>query len=182
MSPQTFRSNPKLASLWAITSTNEDRLGRPFVSTLEPLRQQFPYYGVQYHPEKNAFEYGFQAGTSIPYEAISHSFDAVRFSLHVAQFAVELAREGRRDRIRDRSDDCRRPRHEYTDPERFPPMYTYPVRSGLLPGFEQVYIVPPASAWPPPPAAPRPLGETAESAPLPASLLDSTASSSASTS
>jgi hypothetical protein len=181
MSPETFRSNAKLANLWRVTSTNVDRRGKPFVSTLEPTSLQFPYYGVQYHPEKNPFEYGFQVGTTIPYEVINHSPDAVRFSLYVAQFVVDLARRSRRARSYSccplscsqslrRHRDCRADdngahsetreatrgpcsassyRHEYTDPGRFPPIYSYPIQSGIVPGFEQVFLIPPASAWSP---------------------------------
>ena len=43
--------------MFHITSTNVDTQNRSFVSTIEA--KDYPFYGVQYHPEKNNFEYGF---------------------------------------------------------------------------------------------------------------------------
>lgn len=168
MSPERFLSNRNLTDLWRITSTNVDRQNQSFVSTIEPVDpNKYPYYGVQYHPEKNMFEYAFYEGTTVPYEVIAHSPDAIEFSYRIARYAVNLAQRSRRLRCsRDssragsnqqqqkprRSDEGHLPSpdknvlytHEYTDPVRFPPMYTYPTRSGIK--FEQVYLIPPAAS------------------------------------
>jgi gamma-glutamyl hydrolase len=174
MSPERFLSNRNLTDLWRITSTNVDRQNQSFVSTIEPVDpDRYPYYGVQYHPEKNMFEYAFYEGSTVPYEVIAHSPDAIEFSYRIARYAVKLAQRSRLLRCRrsvssrngpnrqqqqqqqqGRGDEgqAERPasnddvlyRHEYTDPVRFPPMHTYPTRSGI--NFEQVYLIPPAAA------------------------------------
>jgi gamma-glutamyl hydrolase len=125
-----FWQNTALQAVWKVTSINRDLRGRPFVSTLEPASARLPFYGVQYHPEKNAFEYATYPGTDIPYERINHSEAAVEFSLFVARFVVDLARQTTG--------------HAYTQPDRFPYVYTYPQKVGLK--FEQIYIVPSAAS------------------------------------
>lgn len=52
--PEHFLQNDALNSFYRILSTNEDRKGRPFVSTMEA--RNYPIFGVQWHPEKNRFE------------------------------------------------------------------------------------------------------------------------------
>lgn len=87
LSLDTFASSPDLAAMFHVTSVNTDRQGRSFVSTIEPIYPDLhPFYGVQYHPEKNMFEYGTYPGTNMPYEAIHHDPDAIDFSLHLARF------------------------------------------------------------------------------------------------
>lgn len=127
--PATFWSSPSLQSVWEITSINHDENGRPFVSTLEPV-SYLPFYGVQYHPEKNAFEYATHPHTTVPYEAIDHSEQGVAFSTAMARMAVQLARDTLQ----------RNTLHAHTDPDRFPYVYTYPQQVGTA--FEQVYIIP----------------------------------------
>mmetsp|Transcript_16181 Transcript_16181/g.30582 ORF Transcript_16181/g.30582 Transcript_16181/m.30582 type:complete len:404 (-) Transcript_16181:175-1386(-) len=129
ISPQRFLGNDKLRSEFYITSTNVDQNGKPFVSSIESVR--YPIYGVQYHPEKNNFEYGLQPGTSIPYEAISHTEEAVQLSLHLAQFFGNCLRKSSIG--------------EYTLVERHPMMFEYPIVKGIK--FEQEYIIPPAIHW-----------------------------------
>lgn len=129
ITPQRFLGNEKLANEFYITSTNVDQNGEPFVSTIESIR--YPIYGVQYHPEKNNFEYGLQSGTSIPYEAISHTDEAVRLSLHLAHFFGHCLRKSSIG--------------EYTLVERHPMMIDYPILKGIK--FEQEYIIPPAIHW-----------------------------------
>jgi gamma-glutamyl hydrolase len=134
--PQHFLANPQLVAMWHITSTNHDVNGRPFVSTIEPIDpQRTPLYGVQYHPEKNAFEYSSYPGTNIPYEAIDHSAEGIAFSLTLAQFFVERVRHSQ----------AINPHHDYTESELYPLMTTYPIQTGLH--FEQIYVVPTAAHW-----------------------------------
>jgi gamma-glutamyl hydrolase len=40
---------------WVVTSTNKDNQGLEFVSSFE--HRQYPIYGIQFHPEKNAYEW-----------------------------------------------------------------------------------------------------------------------------
>lgn len=132
--PQRFQSDPLLSQYWYITSTNYDRRGKLFVSTIEPKDPTtFPWYGVQYHPEKNAFEYGSYPGTNIPYEAIDHSEEAVEFSLYLARFFVRLVSKKINQQLS---------AHAYTKPDIYPLVSTYPMKLGVA--FEQYYAIPSA--------------------------------------
>jgi len=53
--PQHFADTPSLTSFFTVLSTNVDRQGTPFVSTIEGIK--YPIFGSQWHPEKNAFEW-----------------------------------------------------------------------------------------------------------------------------
>ena len=136
ITPLAFAQNDLLTNLWTITSTNTDLSGKPFVSTIEPIHPtSFPIYGVQYHPEKNAFEYATYPHTDIPYEAIDHSEAAVEFSIQMARFFVDLARKAQRINKY----------HAYSKPDVYPTTYSYPIRVGIE--FEQIHVIPKAAHW-----------------------------------
>jgi len=128
--PSNLISKKEVASLFKITSTSIDRDGIPFVSTIESF--QMPLYGVQYHPEKNNFEYKLVPNSTMPYEAINHSEDAVELSIHLALFFVNRVRKNV---------------HRYDMIDRHPFVYLYETTSVLNGGFEQIYIIPPAQNW-----------------------------------
>jgi gamma-glutamyl hydrolase len=133
LSLDTFASSPDLAAMFHATSVNTDRQGRSFVSTIEPIYPDLhPFYGVQYHPEKNLFEYGTYPDTNVPYEAIHHDPDAIDFSLHLARFFVNLTNRNLEQGV-----------HQYTQPDVYPMVYTYPMRPGVK--FQQSYIIPSGS-------------------------------------
>ena len=122
IAPSNFTG--RLAEVWHVTSTNVDRQGNAFVSSIEPQQPEaFPFYGVQYHPEKNAFEYATAPG-GWPYEAIDHSPEGIDFAMHMASFFVGLAR--------------RKPTGRYTG--KFPYVFAYPTKSGLA--FEERHLIP----------------------------------------
>ena len=127
--PKVFLSDGGLTSLFQITSTNVDRKGRSFVSTIESL--QYPYYATQYHPEKNEFEFSTYPGTNIPYESINHSEEAIHASFSLAEFFVRQLRKNKSG--------------SYTLAERHPLVYTYPMKHSL--SFEQIFLIPSASHW-----------------------------------
>jgi gamma-glutamyl hydrolase len=134
--PSHFLQNDKLTQVWNITSINHDVNGRPFVSTIEPVNpQRFPLYGVQYHPEKNGFEYTTYPGTNTPYEAIDHSDEGVALSLSLSKFFVDLVRHGQRVNSQ----------HEHTKPHVYPTIDSYPLKTGYK--FEPIYVIPHASHW-----------------------------------
>ncbi|CAH1989621.1 unnamed protein product [Acanthoscelides obtectus] len=83
LTEKTFRRH-KLLPEWKITSTDEDINGIEFISSMENTR--YPFYGTQFHPEKNLFE--FKAGIGIP-----HSVEAVKISQYFANFFVEECRK-----------------------------------------------------------------------------------------
>jgi len=135
--PQTFLGNAKLNELFQITSTNVDRNGRRFVSTIEPrYPNTFPFYGVQYHPEKNPFEYGTYKDTNIPYEAINHSDQAVEFSAYLARFFVRLTTKQQA---------MKTGTHSYNKVKKYPRVDFYPMKHGTA--FELYYKIPSAKHW-----------------------------------
>lgn len=134
--PEHFLQNEKLTAVWNITSINHDVNGRPFVSTIEPIDpERFPLYGVQYHPEKNGFEYTTFPGTKIPYESIDHSAEGIAFSIYLSQFFVDRVRRGQ----------SVNQEHAYTKPDIYPPISSYPRSTGVK--YEDIFIIPYASHW-----------------------------------
>lgn len=137
ITPSQFMASTNLTQLFHITSTNFDRNGRPFVSTIES--RNYPIYGTQYHPEKNNFEFGLRHGLSPftkyysdePYEAINHSEEAVELSMQLAFFFVGQVR--------------RSTHGKYHLLKRHPVVYQYPMEIGR--GFEQVFLIPKAESW-----------------------------------
>jgi gamma-glutamyl hydrolase len=131
ITPKNFKRNVNLTNVWKVTSKNYDRKYKPFVSTIEPLDPDaFPFYGVQYHPEKNAFEYGTWPGTNIPFESIDHSPEAIDFSFKMALFWGRLLRKAQ----------VSNPLHQYTRAAEFPVVGSYDKINGV--GFEEIYLIP----------------------------------------
>ncbi|ERM98344.1 hypothetical protein AMTR_s00170p00050820, partial [Amborella trichopoda] len=83
VSPETFESNHALSNFFKILTTCADKNGKVYVSTTQAYR--YPIFGFQWHPEKNAFEWGLP---NIP-----HSEDAVQVTQHVANFFISEARK-----------------------------------------------------------------------------------------
>lgn len=69
---------------WRFMTTNEDSNGLEFISTLEHSR--YPIYGLQFHPEKNVYEW--RRDKNHP-----HSAKAVRVSQYFGNFFVNEARK-----------------------------------------------------------------------------------------
>ena len=88
--PSNFAADRRLA-LFDVLSTNHDRQGRPFVSTIESAQN---LYAVQWHPEKNAFENALSKDGT-PFEGINHSSEAVAATFALAQSFVGRARASR---------------------------------------------------------------------------------------
>ncbi|EDV40026.1 uncharacterized protein Dana_GF24165 [Drosophila ananassae] len=72
-----------LNETWRVISLNRDLNGVEFISTMEHLK--YPFYGVQFHPEKPLYEF---TKTSIP-----HSAAAVISGQFFADFIVSEARK-----------------------------------------------------------------------------------------
>jgi len=92
--PSDFAASESLRD-FNVLSTNKDRKGVEFVSSFE--HKMFPIYGTQYHPEKSNFEYGSAdpSKSDQPYEVISHSPAALRYSFELANLLVfEAAKSG----------------------------------------------------------------------------------------
>jgi len=81
---EKFWATSSLAGFFDVLSTNKDKNGLRFISTIEG--KKYPIYGTQWHPEKFQFEWE-------PKEAISHSTDAIVVGQYMANFFVKQARQ-----------------------------------------------------------------------------------------
>ncbi|XP_034061959.1 gamma-glutamyl hydrolase-like isoform X3 [Gymnodraco acuticeps] len=113
----SHNTNKDLKNFYKVLSTNTD--GEiEFVSTVEAY--DYPIYGTQWHPEKNAFEWR--------RPCISHAPSAVMNTFYMAQFFVNEARKNFHT-------------FESEEEERSALIYNYnPVHSPPNSGFEQKYI------------------------------------------
>lgn len=75
-----------IADQLRILSTNRDENGLKFISAVESIR--YPFYGLQFHPEKNLYEWNRN-------ENIPHGIYASRISQYFANFFVNEARTNR---------------------------------------------------------------------------------------
>ncbi|XP_064623925.1 gamma-glutamyl hydrolase-like isoform X3 [Lineus longissimus] len=82
--PKTFKSTPELSGFFRMVSTNKDRNGLDFVSMMEAF--EYPFYGSQWHPEKNSYDMGYQ-------DHIPHTFESARVAQYFANFFVDEARK-----------------------------------------------------------------------------------------
>ena len=85
-----FEGTSGLTDNFNILSTNKDRAGKEFVSTIE--HPKFPIFGSQWHPEKNTFEWQMNSDGR-PFEAINHDLGAIEISQYTANFFVQQARK-----------------------------------------------------------------------------------------
>ncbi|XP_010540146.1 PREDICTED: gamma-glutamyl hydrolase 2-like [Tarenaya hassleriana] len=83
ISPERLLGNPALSSFFNILTTCIDEHDKTYVSTVQSKR--YPVTGFQWHPEKNAFEWG---SSKIP-----HSEDAIQVTQHAANYLVSEARK-----------------------------------------------------------------------------------------
>nr|XP_005288158.1 gamma-glutamyl hydrolase-like isoform X2 [Chrysemys picta bellii] len=78
LSVQNFTQNAKLRNFYKVLTTNT-HADVEFISTMEAYK--YPIYGVQWHPEKNPFEWKNSSG-------IPHSASAMKVAYYVADFLV----------------------------------------------------------------------------------------------
>uniref|UniRef100_A0A182PMI1 folate gamma-glutamyl hydrolase n=1 Tax=Anopheles epiroticus TaxID=199890 RepID=A0A182PMI1_9DIPT len=69
---------------WRVMSVDRDWNGMEFISTIE--HKSYPFYGIQFHPEKNIYEW-------VPNKNISHTANAIRASQYFADFFIGEARK-----------------------------------------------------------------------------------------
>ena len=81
MTPSVFKKNPSMKRHFKILSTNKDRNGKEFISTIEGI--QYPFFGLQWHPEKVAYEF-------LPDQNIPHFLSALQAAQYIANTFVEL--------------------------------------------------------------------------------------------
>jgi len=83
LTPSNF-SRFEMGQFWRALSWNYDRKGLKYVSSIEG--RKYPFIGVQFHPEKNIYEWSYNE------PRIPHSKHAVHVSLYFATHFVNLAR------------------------------------------------------------------------------------------
>jgi len=87
VAPTAFYGNSKLTSTFNVVSTNVDRDGKEFVSTIEG--KTLPIYSSQWHPEKVQFEWWAK-------EVINHDPASVKANSHFSFFFVNETRKNTR--------------------------------------------------------------------------------------
>ncbi|XP_014664172.1 PREDICTED: gamma-glutamyl hydrolase-like [Priapulus caudatus] len=85
MTPKNF-SLSGLDKFYDALSTSIDKDGLEFISTMEA--KKFPFYGLQWHPEKAVYEWTER-------EHLPHSYEAIRISQTIINFFVNEARRSR---------------------------------------------------------------------------------------
>ncbi|GLV32170.1 lethal (3) 72Dp [Carabus blaptoides fortunei] len=73
-----------LANDWHVLSTNKDVNGFEFVSTIES--RKYPFFGVQFHPEKHLYEWK-------PKKGILHTKEAIKAAQYLAQMFIDETRQ-----------------------------------------------------------------------------------------
>jgi len=84
ISLEAWEKNTKLAQFFDVVTYSLDRNGRKYVSTVEG--RKYPFYAVQWHPEKNSFEW-------TTAEHIPHSAEATLLTQGLSNFVVSEARK-----------------------------------------------------------------------------------------
>lgn len=82
-SVERFFSNKKLRNFFDVLTTSPDKKGKVYVSTI--AAKQYPVFATQWHPEKNAFEWGL--------DGIPHSAEAVAVTQASSNHFVSEARK-----------------------------------------------------------------------------------------
>ena len=117
-----FQSNRSLNSFFFLVSYNKTPAGQYFVSTIEA--REYPFYGTQWHPEKNNWEWS----QNEDYSNIPHSPNAILVSEGAARFFLSEARKSN---------------HNFPETERDTLIYSAPI---LYTGkgdwfYQQVYVL-----------------------------------------
>ena len=116
---KAFKEDKIINEFFTILSTNSDRNGIEFVSTIEA--KKYPFYGTQWHPEKNSFEWTLRR--NIPHQAMS-----VKVTQYLSNFFVNEARYSKH-------------KFETLEEEESALIYNYcPVYTGKIANFEQCYM------------------------------------------
>ncbi|CAK4635065.1 hypothetical protein LEN26_005715 [Aphanomyces euteiches] len=87
---RNFSATEALTSFFKPLATSEDRKGRTYVAAIESIA--YPIYGIQFHPEKNAYEFGMNPNGRLHY-AIDHSYESIMASQAFAHFFIAEARK-----------------------------------------------------------------------------------------
>ncbi|XP_062920190.1 gamma-glutamyl hydrolase-like [Mobula hypostoma] len=120
LSVEQFERNEDLKNFYKILTTNTDSQQIEFISTMEA--HSYPIYGVQWHPEKNPYEWN-------PNISIPHTSNAVKLTWYMADFFVSEAQKNW---------------HHFPNEkeEEGALIYNYaPIYAGNISSFEQIYVI-----------------------------------------
>ena len=81
---QAYETNTKLKEMYVSLSTMKTLHGVEYVGLIEGIK--YPFYGSQFHPEVNAFEWW-------PEKEVPHSLGAIAVSTYFANFFIEETRK-----------------------------------------------------------------------------------------
>jgi gamma-glutamyl hydrolase len=123
VAPADFDGNANLTSTFHVLSTNKDRNGKEFVSSIEGI--ELPIFATQYHPEKAVWEWD-------TFEDIPHSAEAVWANGWTATFLGRQARLNSRS-FNDSTEEAKALIYNYN------PVYTGDNAAGF-PDFDQCYF------------------------------------------
>ncbi|EDQ86726.1 uncharacterized protein MONBRDRAFT_28072 [Monosiga brevicollis MX1] len=84
VAPTAYSDYPELAAFYSVLSTNTDRQGKAFVSSVES--KNYPIFAVQWHPERPQFEW-------VEDRHINHSLDAIEAMQYVGRFLSSQVRQ-----------------------------------------------------------------------------------------
>ncbi|KAK1326892.1 Gamma-glutamyl hydrolase [Acorus calamus] len=83
VSLKKFEENSALSNFFKILTTSVDEDDKVYITTVKA--KMYPVTGFQWHPEKNAFEWGSSA--------IPHTEDAIQVTQNVANYFISEARK-----------------------------------------------------------------------------------------
>ncbi|XP_060083766.1 gamma-glutamyl hydrolase-like [Ylistrum balloti] len=84
LTPQNFSENCLLNTFYCVMSTNFDRNGKEYISSMEAVN--YPFYGVQFHPEKNVYNWDLHFVNN-------HDAHAIQVAHYFADFFLAEARQ-----------------------------------------------------------------------------------------
>ena len=84
ITPENFLNNFILTEEFFISSISHTDNGTAFVASIES--KKYPFYGIQFHPEKSPFEWKKDVYAS-------HTLEAVEISQHLGDFLIDEARK-----------------------------------------------------------------------------------------
>jgi len=82
--PRAYQQFPKLAEFYDVLSTNVDKKGKTFLSTIEA--KKWPIYGIQWHAERVQFQFE-------SHHLINHSPESIFVVQSVSNFFINEARK-----------------------------------------------------------------------------------------
>lgn len=126
VTPVRWKQYPALDQTFQVLATSVDVSGEEFVSVVEGAHG-LPWFGVQWHPEKNIFEHG-RTQNGLPFQAIDHSSEGIAVAQYMANFFVEQARLNS-NTFESEADQAARL------------IYGRPITQKFAPAFQEVYVL-----------------------------------------